>query len=114
MAKDEEVPALEIEAAPRKSIPVRLVGVMYEVTPPKAGMALRIASKAKGIDTSNPDDFDAAMELIDEWMVKAFGKKNAKAIRERMEDDDDALDFPHLTTLMEKLITMAASGNPTS
>lgn len=100
---------ITIEATPRKTLSVTLVGVDYLITPPKAGFALRMASKARSTDD------DAALGVMDdlfEWVRKAF-RDQADAVLGRLDDEEDELDINHLTELMSKVIE-ASSGNPTT
>ena len=102
-------PTIEIKADPRTPIKVSLVGVDYELNPPKSALAIKLAVQAK----TAGDDPTLVLQAIDEWVDKAFGKKNATAVRKRLDDENDDLDTPHLMQLMEAVIE-ASSGNPTS
>lgn len=101
---------IEILADPRAKISVNLVGVRYEVEPPKTALAIQLARQA----STAQDDPAGLFTLIDTWMDSAFGKPMAKKVRARMQDPTDALDFPHVMRLMEALVQRAANGNPTS
>jgi hypothetical protein len=101
-------PMLLIEAAERKHIPVDLVGVHYDLIPPKAAFSLRIAQRAQEADK----DVTILMEVLTSWMVAAFGDKQAAKIMARLDDPDDQLDFPHLLTLLQKVVELGV--NPTS
>jgi hypothetical protein len=94
--------SITITAEPRAAIPVDLVGVRYTVQPPKSALAFKLAVQAK----SAGEDPEQMLTTIDEWIEKAFGKKQATAIRGR-------LDINHLMQLMEALIE-EGSKNPTS
>lgn len=91
---------ITIEAAPREAIPVMLVGVAYEINPPKAALALKLAVTAK---TAGNDD-TAMMDALFEWVDIAFGKRASTAIKKRLDDPADDLDLPHITALMEAVI----------
>jgi hypothetical protein len=98
-----------ITAEPLDLIPVSLVGVTYQIKPPKSSLALKLAVRAKTAE----DDPSLMMEAIDEWVDKAFGKEEAENVRARLDDEDDVLDFPHIMALMEAVIERT-TGNPTS
>jgi hypothetical protein len=100
---------LNITADPREKIRVGLVGQEYDILPPKAAFGLKLAVRAK----QAADDPSSVSATVDEWIVKAFGKAEAKKIQARLEDAEDDLDFPHIVQLMEAVIAMV-SGNPTS
>lgn len=103
---------LHITSDPREKIKVDLVGVRYDVWPPKTALAIRLAKRALALQ----GDVEQASELfdvLDTWIDMAFGKPIAKKVRARMEDGEDDLDFPHIMKLMEALIERS-TGNPTS
>lgn len=107
MTDDNEL--ISISAAPRKKIPVDLVGVRYEVLPPKGALALQL-----GIQTKKAgDDPGAAWAMVESWVERGFGKANARKIKARLDDDGDDLDISHLMQLMTVLMERL-SGNPTS
>lgn len=111
----------EIEAAPleigtkadegsRKRIKVNLVGVLYEVRPPKASLGLKLAVRAKQFE----DKPELLPQTLNEFIDKAFTKDDAAKIKQRMyEDEEDALDLPHIMSLMETLVEKSI-GTPTS
>jgi hypothetical protein len=101
-----------IEAEARETIPVTLVGVEYQITPPKWALAMKMAVQAK---TTAKDDPTVMIETIYEWVDKAFGKTQAKKVRARLDDENDNLDFKHLMVLMEKIVEVQAEEEtPTS
>lgn len=107
MTDDNEL--ISISAAPRKKIPVDLVGVRYQVFPPKGALALEL-----GIQTKKAgDDPSAAWDMVEKWVDRAFGKVDARKIKARLSDDNDDLDIAHLMQLMTVLMERM-SGNPTS
>lgn len=93
----------------RKKILISLIGVEYEITPPKTIVGLRMAIRAKAA----ADDPALMMEALDDWIVRAFGKVVAKTIQKRLESEDDDLDFQHITELMQAVVEQV-TGNPTS
>jgi len=101
-------PSLLIEAAERKSIPVELVGVHYDLIPPKAAFSLRIAQRAQEADK----DVNLLLGVLGNWMTAAFGEKQSAKIMARLDDPDDLLDFGHLLTLLQKVVELGV--NPTS
>jgi hypothetical protein len=101
-------PSLLIEAAERKSIPVELVGIHYDLIPPKAAFSLRIAQRAQDADK----DVSQLLNILGSWMTAAFGEKQSARIMARLDDPDDLLDFPHLLQLLQKVVELGV--NPTS
>lgn len=98
-----------VEAKPRGTITVKLVGVEYQMTPPKSALALKLATKAKSIG----EDPEKMMDLLSDWMDQGFTKPVAKKIMARMDDPEDEFDFQHIMELMKAVIERA-SANPTS
>jgi hypothetical protein len=93
-----------------KSISVDLIGKRYEIVPPKAGIALRIAKLATDKD---PAVQMKVLALVDVWLARAFGDE-APALEHRLyEDPDDELDFLHIVQLIQKVVEFQ-TGNPTS
>ena len=97
-----------IEADAVELIPVTLVGQSYKVKPPKAALAMRLATESK----LYRDDPSKMMAVLDEWMSRAFGKDAAK-VKKRLDSPDDDLDITNIMALMEKVIERQ-TGNPTS
>jgi hypothetical protein len=93
-----------------KSISVDLVGQRYEIVPPKAGIALRIAKLATDKD---PNQQMKVLSLVDVWIARAFGDQAPELERRMYEDPDDELDFPHVVQLIQKVVEFQ-TGNPTS
>lgn len=100
---------IEIVAQPREQITVNLVGEEYLVDPPKGTYGIKLAQRAKEAG----DDTDASWALIEGWVQKAFGKKQSKKVLERLMDDDDDLDVPHIMQLIEALAE-TVTGDPTT
>lgn len=105
---DTSVPIV-IEAEAPQTLAIDLVGVRYNIVPPKAALAMRMARNAEKART-NPE---LAVAELDSWIGHAFGKKGAKDIQKRLEDPADALDIIHIAKLMEALAERL-SGNPTT
>lgn len=99
---------INIEAGPVTTIPVTLVGTRYEVRPPKAALAMRMAVEAKTFT----DDPEKMMAVLTVWMKQAFGSALPE-VRRRLEDPGDQLDITHIMSLMEK-ITEAQTATPTT
>lgn len=95
-----------IEATPRKSYDVSLVGIDYKLTPPKSALALKMANQTR-------NGADGATDVVDSiytWVRSAFGPTQSKAIIKRLDDPEDLLDIEHLTQLMQKVMeVMTAS-----
>lgn len=98
-----------IGAKPRKPFTVSLVDQEYLVTPPKSTVALALAERAKAAG----EDPGKIREELDNWVLLAFGKKQAAKVQARLSDAEDDLDLPHIMELMQKLAE-AATGDPTS
>jgi hypothetical protein len=97
-----------IEAKPRESLLVSLVGVEYQIVPPKAALALKMAVHGK----TAGDDPSAMIDTLYEWIDLAFGDQSKK-VKARLESPTDDLDIDHISTLMGAVIE-AVSGNPTT
>ena len=102
--------AIEDDApASPATVEVELVGMIYEITPPKAALAMRIA----WLSAERDSDPDEVFKALDGWINKAFGDQ-APGLRDRLfDDEDDPLDFPHIMLLMNKLVELT-SGLPTT
>lgn len=101
-------PSITISAVPKKKIPVDLIGVRYQVTPPKSSLAIKISQQVR-----TPDDADDAFTTLGEWIDIAFGKQAAVKVRNRLEDPDDDLDLEHIMQLMNLLMETEAGAPPT-
>lgn len=97
---------ITVTAEPREKIHIMLVGVEYDILPPKASFGLKLVA----VSGNDPTAYGS---MMDEWIVKAFGKVGAKKIQARLVDEADDLDYPHIMKLMQA-IAEAATGNPTS
>lgn len=99
---------ITIAAEPREPITVNLVGEEYLVDPPKGTYGIKLAQRAKEAG----EDTEANWSVVEGWVQRAFGKKQAKKVLERLMDDDDDLDIPHIMKLIEALAE-AITGDPT-
>lgn len=99
-----------IEAEPRESLTVSLVGVDYVIDPPKGSYALKLARRAKELGGG---DVDASWGMVEDWVKRAFGAKQSKKVLARIMDDDDDLDIIHIMKLIEA-IAEAATSDPSS
>ena len=95
-------------------VTVNMVGEEYPARVPKTATALRFARLAKKASESKEEAGFALMDAIDQYIVDVFGEENAERIRERLEDDEDSLDFTHITELMNALMERAAAQDPTT
>jgi hypothetical protein len=102
-------PFVVIVAEPKPKLLIDLVGVDYEITPPKAALAMAMAMNAKNAG----EDPYALLDAISNWIRKAFGAEQAAAVLARMEDEDDLLDLPHIMQLMTAMIEKS-TGDPTT
>lgn len=100
---------IKITADPVVALPVELVGIVYEVTPPKSSLAMKLAVRAK----TSGDDPSLMVDTLYEWVDSAFGDE-APAVRARLEDPKDLLDIIHISKLMEVIVKETTGGNPTS
>src|SRR4051812_12187063 len=98
---------IEITAEPRTSFKVKLVGVMYDIFPPKDAFTLELASKADDLAQAR-----AAHDLVYEWIDQAFGTQAAK-VRDRLHSAKDDLDIKHIIQLLQ-IVVERTTGNPTS
>lgn len=98
-----------IDAKPRTQIPLSLVGQEYLVLPPKGSLGIKIAQRAQ---EANGDPMEL-WGIVESYIDIAFGKKQGKEIKKRLEDEDDDLDIAHLMQVIEKL-TEFVTDDPTS
>jgi hypothetical protein len=102
---------IKIEATPRQTISIDLLGVEYVIVAPKAALALKLSVRSK--QATNGQDPTLMVEALYEWLDVAFGKEKAGEVRDRLDDPADLLDIEHLSILMQK-VTEVGSGNPTT
>lgn len=109
MAKKTAHPATQ---STRELIPATIGGEDYMVRPPKGYAGILISARFQ--DQGKPEDFDAVefMESLDLVIKTIFTKADAKKIRARLEDADDALDVQDILEEFPKIVERA-SGNPT-
>ena len=100
---------IEITAEPVKTVRVKLVGIEYNMKPPKGSLAIVLGKKMQ----ASAEDPDGMLRALSDWITIGFGKKEATAIMKRLEDPDDDLDFTHIMQLMQK-VAEATTGNPTT
>lgn len=96
---------------------VRLVGVDYEVRPPKMWAAMRTTQKLQGLatggDDMTPEAVGDAVDAMEAWLRGAVSKADADEIMARLDDPDDQLDLTHIAALIEQ-VTEASTGDPTT
>lgn len=107
--KAHPVPDINIDAEPVDLVHVNLVGKPYDIKPPKAALAMRLATEAKLFS----DDPAKMMDVLNAWIRRAFGDK-AEKIQKRLDDEDDDLDIFHIMMLMEKIIEVQTDATPTT
>lgn len=106
---------LSITATPREPITIDLVGIEYVIDPPKSTYGIKLARRAKEMakmsdaEKGDTDEF----EVIEGWVEKAFGPRQAPKVLERLMDDEDDLDIPHIMNLIEQLAELVTD-TPTS
>lgn len=107
-----------IDAPEREQHTVQLVGVEYLVTPPKAALAMKLSAKfgAKTTDADGKEvaDSEGMQEGLAQFILAAFGKKQAADVTKRLEDPDDLLDYPQITELVSLLFEQETTDPPTS
>ena len=91
---------IEITAEPQNQIQVKLVGVDYLVTPPKAALAIKMATQARNAAR----DPEKGLEAMWEWLRIAFGDEESQHVQARLDDPSDLLDIEHVAKLMEAVI----------
>lgn len=103
-------PTITVKGTPKKAMLVSLVGVDYEAFAPKRMLALTLMTRF-----SQAGKDPALMgETIEAIVIKMFGKTVAPAVMDRLNDEDDDLDFDHIMQLMNAMIEIAAEGDPTT
>lgn len=126
---------IEIGGSDRKPVTVNLVGVEYSVNPPKSALALSFAntyaeiqktltttklpaakvSRAKpktaqdGLDTEQLAKNMKMVDMLYSFIDAVFGKQS-KAVRARLNDNDDQLDIEHISELMTALFELTGGG----
>ena len=102
---DEDAHAVEL-------IPVRLVGVDYQMPQPKSGALINMARKAKQAESDK--DQSAMLDIVLDWARAAFGKDHGEHIIERLNNPLDPLDIEHITKLMGKVLGSSGGDNPST
>lgn len=102
---DEDAHAVEL-------IPVRLVGVDYQMPQPKSGALINMARKAKTAEDAK--DQGAMLDIVLDWVIAAFGREQGNSIVERLNNPLDPLDIEHITKLMGKVLNSTGGDNPST
>lgn len=102
--------AIVITAEPQQEIVVSLVGIDYKIHPPKASLAVGMAIRV----TKMNDDPGEMVDTLNQWIDMAFTKKDAAAVKKRMQAPDDLLDLIHVATLIEAVVEEVSGNPPTS
>lgn len=100
---------LSITADPREEFTVDLVGKEYLAKAPKGALGVKLGEQVKAAD----NDPQKLWELVMDYLVIIFGKKQSTAIEKRLMSPEDDLDIPHVMKLVE-LMTEEATGDPTT
>lgn len=95
--------AINISASPTQKIDVTLVGKKYKVSKPKAAVAINLASKLN-LDEEDEQAGEHAKESVEEWVDLLFNKTDAAAVKKRLYEPTDSLDFEHIGDLMGKIL----------
>ena len=102
---------IEINASDREPITIELVGKEYVIDPPKSTYGIKLARRAKELAAGKGDS--DGYDMVEGWVRKAFGPRQGEAVLERLMDDDDDLDVPHIMKLIEALAELVTE-NPTT
>lgn len=81
----------------------------YLIKEPKMTYSATIAARA----SSSEQDAAQMVEVMVDWVFKAFGKKQGEAIKKRLYDDEDDLDLKHIMELIQ-MLSEEATGDPTT
>lgn len=84
----------------------------YEFVTPK--IAPLIAAMRKLQYDQSDEAGMVALEAQDRWLRNGFGEEQWERIQERLDDDDDPLDFWHLEQVFEALFQQVSGRPPTS
>ena len=93
----------------RQDIDVNLVGVEYVIHPPKTVVMLEFSNMIQEVE-GNPSKI---LEVLDTYIDSAFTAEDAQEVKERLRDEHDQLDLPHLMNLIEQ-VTELTTGNPST
>lgn len=96
-----------INGSAAKKLSVTLVGKNYKVAPPKAAVALTMAQNMQ-----KEEDEQKLLDFMYEWIDLLFTKTDAVAVKKRLMDPKDLLDFEHISELMGAV--MDSEENPTT
>lgn len=118
-----------IDASDVELIPVTLVGRDYDIRPPKAAVLIRFARAGAELDAmyssaaktrsgkatvaKQTEAAQLVTKLVDDFIAQALEPRIASEVQARLVDPADALDIPHMMSLI-KALTSAVTGNPTS
>lgn len=103
------VPAIRVQAQPRKPILVDLGGQRYMAIAPKGTLAMSLMMQIQ-MGGEDPKKVDKALNRL---LKDIFGAEDGPKVRKRLDDEKDSLDLPHVMTLTEQLMEYANSGDPT-
>jgi len=105
----EPAPVIDIGAG-IKRIPIRLVGVEYDVRRPKTQLAMALSQAAQAAG----NDPDKLLRVVRDFTSMMFTPEDQQAIETRLSDPDDDLDLIHVMQLARALQEKATSLPPTS
>lgn len=110
------VKRIVITAPEPEKIAVELVGKEYFIRAPKAALAMSLADKFSGKADKEltPAEQRDLLEGVDMWIEAAFGKRQAAAVRKRLADPDDRLDFEQIMELVSLTYEEETGDPPTS
>lgn len=115
-----------IEAPEREENTVQLVGREYLVVSPKSSIAMKLSqqfNRPQDDISKLPEEEQTRikaersaeqLEGLHSFVLASFGKKQGKDVLARLEDPDDALDYPQITELIGALFETETTDPPTS
>lgn len=98
-----------INVEPPKPISVSLGGTKYKVRPIKGSLGMSLGQQMQ----STGSDVGKLQKSMSRLVLMIFGPSDAKKVEARLNDPEDALDYPHILELMNALIEKS-TGNPTT
>lgn len=100
---------LEINATAPETMEVKLVGTFYDVTPPKTALSMNMIGD---MDKMKKEP-KRVLKAVNSWIDSAFTEKDAKKVRDRLNDPRDLLDIDHISEMVKALME-AKTENPTT
>lgn len=104
---------VDIAVTPRddEAEPVNLGTSSYVFTFPKVSPLLSAQQKAGHVQ-GDAEKAQIAMDSQDAWLALGFGPEQWAHIQNRLDSNDDPLDFPHMQDLFKQLFEKAVQNRP--